>query len=137
MPGTLILGYGNPLRADDGLGRRVAEQLGGMSVHQLAPELAETISQADIVIFVDAVETGTPGEWNCTEVVPGESGGRLFTHQVDPSTLLEAARVLYGHAPRGWLFTVAGECFDLREGLSASVTNALPAVIKAIRSKIV
>jgi hydrogenase maturation protease len=52
MPGTLIIGYGNPLREDDGVGWQVADQLlknseGSIKVltaHQLTPELAEPIS---------------------------------------------------------------------------------------------
>jgi len=133
MSGALILGYGNSLRADDGLGRRVAEELGGLSLHQLTPELAEPVSRAELVVFVDAAETGTPGEWRSVEVTPSESGGRLFTHHVDPASLLEAARVLYGRAPRAWLFTMTGESFDLHEGLSCTITNALPELIQAIR----
>lgn len=53
MARVLVLGYGNPLRSDDGLGWRVAVELfrANASVdvlvlpcHQLTPDLAETAS---------------------------------------------------------------------------------------------
>jgi hydrogenase maturation protease len=48
MPGTLLIGYGNPLRGDDGLGWQVADQVARdadksikvVATHQLTPELA-------------------------------------------------------------------------------------------------
>ena len=63
----LVIGYGNTLRSDDGAGQRVAEKIGqwelpgvgALAVHQLTPELAENIAQADAVIFVDAVATNS------------------------------------------------------------------------------
>ena len=58
----LVIGYGNTLRGDDGVGPRVAEAVAAMALpgvrtlgcHQLAPEHAEAISRADRVVFVDA-----------------------------------------------------------------------------------
>lgn len=134
MPGALIIGYGNPLRGDDGLGPRAADLLGGMVLHQLNPELAEPISRAGLVIFIDAAETGRPGEWTCVEVRPAPSAERLFTHHLDPGALLAAARALYGRAPRALLFTMAGESFDLGEELSPAVAAALPELVKAIKA---
>src|SRR5271169_1528567 len=54
-PRTLIIGYGNPLRSDDGFGwhagRLLAQSLADqdakiITCHQLTPELAETLSQS-------------------------------------------------------------------------------------------
>src|SRR5215472_4005839 len=78
MPRVLIIGYGNPLRADDGVGWRMACRLGELvrdepfevlAVHQLTPELAEPISRAELVIFVDASHNGLPGSWKCERLV--------------------------------------------------------------------
>ena len=57
----LIIGYGNTLRGDDGVGYKIAEiieqwninNITSLAVHQLTPDLAENIAQADTVIFVD------------------------------------------------------------------------------------
>ena len=79
MPRTLIIGYGNPLRGDDGLGWQVASELAKcvdalisvVAVHQLTPELAEPVSDADLVIFVDSSCDGEPGSWR---VAAGAAG---------------------------------------------------------------
>ena len=58
----LVIGYGNTLRSDDGVGAKVAAAVAELALpgvvalvlHQLTPELAETISEARAVVFVDA-----------------------------------------------------------------------------------
>ena len=85
---TLVIGYGNELRQDDGVGPRAAllmARLGlqAMAVHQLTPELVERISQVEQVVFVDAGmdatsssstsrRTGSPDE-----VVVGTAGDQF------------------------------------------------------------
>ena len=70
MAGVLVIGVGNPLRGDDGLGWHAAEHLRERlvelhatvtSCHQLIPELAEPVSRAERVIFIDARVGPTPG----------------------------------------------------------------------------
>lgn len=59
---TLVIGFGNTLRGDDGVGPLVAEQVDtwnlrnvrSLSVHQLTPELAADIAQVETVFFIDA-----------------------------------------------------------------------------------
>jgi len=73
LPGfrPLVVGYGNTLRGDDGVGPRVAELLAAdprlagavvLARHQLTPELAADIAEAALVVFIDASENGKPGE---------------------------------------------------------------------------
>ena len=58
----LVIGYGNTLRGDDGVGPRAAEAIATLALPGvralvcplLTPELAEAVSQAGVVIFVDA-----------------------------------------------------------------------------------
>lgn len=135
----LIVGYGNPLRADDGLGWRAAERLREtappdtrvLTAHQLTPELAEDASRAELVIFIDAEEGGEPGSWRREEVVP-DAAGQPFTHHVTPASLVAAAADLYGRAPRALLYTMAGESFEFREGLSPRVAAALPEMLEDV-----
>ena len=66
----LIIGIGNPLRSDDGLGWVVAEQLSHgcdlvcdiHTVHQLTPELAQWMAAVNLVVMIDASYEGEPGE---------------------------------------------------------------------------
>lgn len=141
MHRVLIIGYGNPLRADDGLGWRAAEQLREglpadmeiLTVHQLTPELAEDASRAELVVFIDAGEGGAPGSWKREEVAP-DSGRQPFTHHVTPASLVSAAGALYGRAPRAVLFSMAGESFAFGEGLSPRVAAALPGMLEEVKA---
>jgi hydrogenase maturation protease len=83
---VLVVGYGNPLRGDDGVGPEVVERLwtdddGTLGPrraafawsHQLTPEMAVDVSQACYVVFVDAASDGlAPG---CISVRPLEPAG--------------------------------------------------------------
>ena len=136
---TLVIGYGNPLRSDDGVGQVVAEAIAArahagsgvsaIAAHQLLPEHAEAISGADRVIFVDAEAGGTPGEIRVRELAADTEGSAGLIHDFTPGTLLAYADLLYGHAPPAVLVTVSGFSFDHGEGLSAQMTAVLPAVI--------
>jgi hydrogenase maturation protease len=128
---TLVIGYGNPLRGDDGAGPFVAEHLGAGAIacHQLTPELAEPISQARRVIFVDA-HAGVPaGRIAIQAVVPRVSSG---IHRFDPETLLAWSQRLYGRAPEALLIGIGAESFDVREGLSPGTHRAARAALRTI-----
>jgi hydrogenase maturation protease len=138
---TLVLGYGNPLRGDDGVGwqaailvaRELEETVEVLARHQLTPELAETLSQMDRVIFIDAACEGTPGEVCCRQLACQWGGGQSFTHHVAPADLLATAQALYGHAPEGYLVTVNGASFGYTEALSPVVSAALPQVLAQVK----
>ncbi|MBI1296634.1 hydrogenase maturation protease [bacterium] len=139
---TLIVAYGNPLRGDDGVGwqaaillaRELKDQVQVLTRHQLTPELAETLSEASRVIFIDAAAQGPAGEVHCRAVErTGELAAQPFTHHVAPADLLTAAHTLYGHAPTGYLITVNGGSFGYTETLSPAVEAALPGVLTQVR----
>ncbi len=134
MARILILGYGNPLRSDDGLGWRAAEDLARRfspdeveirTCHQLLPELVVPVSQADTTFFIDARQDGEPGEVRCEPVVP-QSASLRFSHQLSPAAILAWSQELYGRSPRAFAVSVCGHCFDLGETLSPVVTASLP-----------
>lgn len=139
---VLLLAYGNPLRRDDGVGWVIGERLAEMLaedvadvrvLHQLTPELAEPISRAGVVIFVDAAEADEPGAIGWVEIQPGTFTAQPFTHQVDPAALLAGAKELFGHAPPAHLLTVTGADFGYGEGLSPAVANAVGQAIGQIQ----
>jgi len=141
----LVIGYGNPLRADDGLGWIVAQRLktalGGdrhwsdvvvLAEHQLTPELAEPISRAQIVIFVDAREGDRPGRVECRVVARSGNGALAFSHDVDPPSLMQLARLLSGHSPSAVVVSVDGEQFGYGTDLSPEVQAAVPDVVRCV-----
>lgn len=136
MPRVLIIAYGNPLRSDDGVAWRAAGLLEGrfpaadveiLRLHQLAPELAETLRRCQAAIFVDAAARGlgAPGEIRFEEIRQ-PAGEARFSHQLSPDAVVALARQLYGAAPRAFAVTLAGENFDHGEQLSPVVAEALP-----------
>lgn len=140
--GIVVIAYGNSLRGDDGVAWRAADQLkkkfasADISVlqqHQLVPELAERISRARAVIFVDAADAqaaGThTGEIRIDEIEIREidrSTRSPFHHQLSPGSLLALAEMLYGSGPRAFVATLTGEDFSPGERLSPLVERALP-----------
>lgn len=144
MARVLILGYGNPLRSDDSLGWQVAVQLFRsnksadveiLPCHQLTPELAETISRADTVLFIDCAKGGVPGEFRCEEI-PWQTGSISFTHDLSPMALLDLASQLFGACPRAFLLTICGECFATGEALSPAVNRQIPELKERVRELI-
>lgn len=142
MSSKLIIGYGNPLRSDDGVGWHAAEALADqlpntefevVQSHQLMPEWAEKISRSEFVIFVDATRGGRPGEWTCKGIhkkVPA----RAFSHAASPEGLLALAQGVYGAVPPAYLFVMCGETFEHGDRLSQTVAERLPSFVAAIRS---
>lgn len=141
----LIIGYGNRLRGDDGAGLFAAEELRRRShdhwvevifCQQLMPELAEKLSKASLAIFIDASVRDPGGAVVCHRLhaldddQPGKPAA--VTHFFSPAALLATASRLYGRAPQAYAFTVGGEFFGFREGLSDEVEHAMPELIDRV-----
>jgi hydrogenase maturation protease len=143
MSRVLVLACGNALRGDDGVALHIASCVNGVCgpdilVHtdqQWAPELAQPISQAEMVVFLDASASMSPGEIDCRELPIGHGSVKSLAHQISPEALLALAHDLYGsHPARAYLLTVGGASFDLKEGLSESVSHAIPHAIERIKT---
>lgn len=138
---TLIIGYGNPLRSDDGFGWHVsgslAQALEGqdievMTCHQLTPELAETLSRCRRAVFIDADAEGKPGAVHSRAIHPQAHASSWFTHTCTPSGLLASAKQLYGHHPEAIVITVSAQSFEFGDVLSPIVASALPKVVEQV-----
>jgi len=136
MTRILIIGVGNTLRQDDGIGVVAAQELNKTLQHsdvqilvrqQLTPELAQNMSEAEKVIIIDAEQGKTPGEVTERRIRPKQA--QVLTHDVDPAGLLAYSRELYGKCPETIVITVAGRSFDFGENLSVAVARALPEII--------
>ncbi|MDF1518936.1 MAG: hydrogenase maturation protease [Brevefilum sp.] len=137
---TLIIGYGNADRQDDGAGwhivRNLAERLGlsvsddpGASIEiehdlvdlifdlQIYPELAETISQYKRVCFVDAHTSDIPEEISWVVLSPEYEKSPL-THHMSPRTVLSIAKTVYDKVPEAILVSVRGFKFQFERELS-------------------
>jgi hydrogenase maturation protease len=146
MPRVLIIAYGNPLRGDDGIAWRAADLLEEkfarseveiLRTHQLTPEVAESATRVEAVIFVDAAFadgiTAQPGEIREASIVPTKETPS-FSHHLSPGAVIALARDLYGVSPRASCVTLAGQSFDHGESLSPAVAAALPAFVVRIEA---
>lgn len=149
VPRILIVGYGNPLRCDDGIGWRAAEaleekfsaeQVEILGLHQLAPELAHAVAERKLVLFIDAacaehIRNSHPGEIRIRELSSEETHERQpgqFSHVYSPGKVLALARDLYHARPKAWVITIAGENFGYGECLSPPVAHALPELMEKL-----
>jgi hydrogenase maturation protease len=122
---VVVIGYGNELRGDDGIGPQLAAEIDGrnwpgvrvVAVAQLMPELATILADARRAIFIDACLPAAGEPVRVRRLEAGASGSAL-THTGSPERLLGLALALYGNAPEAWLVTVMGCDFGLREQLS-------------------
>lgn len=133
----LVIGYGNTLRGDDGVGPRVAEAVGAWKLpgvrtlicQQLSPEHAAPIALADTVVFVDAA-VDAPHEVRLRRLEPGGTS-QLMAHAADPRTMLALSRDVFGHVPRAWWLTIPAERMDFNEELTPSAEEGcLEALVK-------
>ncbi len=137
---TLVIGYGNADRQDDGVGwhilKNIAERVGVsvpddpgaaievesetvdlMFILQIYPELAETISHYERICFVDAHTADIPEEISWIELAPEYEKSPL-THHMSPRTVLSIAATIYDHVPESILVSVRGFHFEFERELS-------------------
>ncbi|NQU11798.1 hydrogenase maturation protease [bacterium] len=136
---TLVIGYGNDSRNDDGAGWYVgraltARALPGLTIEtafQLEVDSAELVHGYDLVIFVDAAVPEAPAPWTRTEVRPGFRS-HAVAHFLTPADVLGLCQSLYGPPPRGVLFSIRGQDFDFGERLSPATETAADEVVEEI-----
>lgn len=147
---VLIVAYGNPLRCDDGIAWRAANALEGkfpqseveiLQQHELTPELAETASLFERVIFMDAatVPSSLPGEIRVEELrsEATDAGEHTrFLHALSPQTIVGLAQTLYGVKLEAILVTVTAQNFDHGDALSPAAAAALPVLVERVESMV-
>ena len=136
--GVLVVGYGNPLRSDDGLGWHAAERLArdprlaGTDVrwqHQLTPELAYDFSRVRLVVLIDVSVEQAPGEISVRRL--DDTSAKVeatSTHHTDPAALVALARDLWGAAPEVFIVGVGAESLEVGESLTPTVEAAIPGI---------
>jgi hydrogenase maturation protease len=140
VPNVVILGYGNPLRGDDAVGWLAATELRSrltdcdvrvVATHQLNPEHAELLAEADLAVFIDASAETPAGTLTQTQIYPAQDGARPYTHHLTPETLLACAREFYGASPEAVLFAVGGRNFSYGK-MSQAVVELFPFLLEEV-----
>ncbi len=141
MPRAIVFAYGNTLRSDDGVGWRIGEMLEHVAPpdvqvclsHQLTPDQAADIGDAQLVVFVDArlVEQGDTGGVDVSEIV--SSSAPADTHRLSPGEVLWLAWTLFGATPRAYLVTAPAFSLEIGEELSPRTAELVPHAVSAIK----
>ncbi len=139
--GVLVVGYGNVLRGDDGVGWAVVACLSGdprfhglevRAQHQLTPELALDASRAALVILVDGSVGQAPGAVEVRRLDPAHAAGTAWTHHLEPDSLVALASELWGVSPTVLVVSVGVASLETGDPLSPAVEAAVPRAVDAI-----
>jgi len=151
---TLIIGYGNVDRQDDGVAWHVIQgvilALGFTAplemedenpisfgntdflfLLQLTPELSETLTRYDRVCFVDAHTGSVPEDVHFEHLQPGYQHSP-FTHHLTPNSLLAMTESIYQKVPDAILISVRGFEFGFSQDLSDSTAALAPQAVELI-----
>ncbi|MBN1558065.1 MAG: hydrogenase maturation protease [Lentisphaerae bacterium] len=137
---TLVIGFGNPGRLDDGLGPAAAAALeadppAGVTVesdYQLTVEDAHAVAGHDVTVFVDADAAG-PEPFGWSRVAPRTATG-FSSHGVEPADVVGLARDLFGSRAGAYLLGIRGYRFDgFGETLSPPARRNLDAAVAFLR----
>jgi len=151
---SLIIGYGNLDRHDDGVAyyivNTVRQRLGqqpltpdddgladlgrqtdSIFVHQLALEMVDIVAAYDRLVFVDAHIEAMRSRICCRRILPENKPG-LLLHHLHPAALVYAAGILFNHGPRSYLVSVRGHNFDFQRGLSPAAFRSVAAAANLV-----
>jgi hydrogenase maturation protease len=156
MPNTLIIGFGNMDRADDGVAFAVVNALryrlgqqalpedetgldalgspvDSVFLLQLTPDLMDEMGRYERIVFVDAHVDENMDDLHCGPVLP-EQATLTFTHHMSPEMLLALLKVLHAREPAGYLVSIRGHDFDFHRRLSPETASQVePAVERILR----
>lgn len=132
---VFVVGVGNLLRCDDGVGPLIAEEIAkknisGVSVitaQLLNIELLEDTIGYEKVLIIDASAVGMGVVLKKIEC-PGDSA-QASSHHLSPEFLLAMAQELYETDLNLYVCCVRGQNFDVGSTLSASVKELIPQAI--------
>jgi hydrogenase maturation protease len=135
----LVIGYGNELRSDDGVGPKTAAAVAEWNLpgvrtlicHQLTPELAVPIAASECVIFIDAA-VGSRRSVDLCELKPA-GPDQVMAHAADPQLVLRLAKEIFGRSPIAFWITIPVENLAFGEDLSTRARDGSREALGRIR----
>jgi len=150
-PKTLIIGLGNPILGDDGVGWRVAEEVAKFISDQREVEvdcvsvgglsLMECMTGFKRVILIDAIYTGQCAEGtvqrsDLSDLPDLTSGHSASAHDTSLRTALKVGRSMNVTLPDDEAVTIiaveAKNVYDFTQELSAAVAAAVPQAVQSV-----
>ena len=146
---VLVLGVGNILLSDEGVGVRVVEALqdryvipdgidvvdGGTS----GMDMLDIIGGRDHVILIDAMKTGGPPATIvrlCGDEVPAFFGLKISPHQLGLSDVLAALKILECEPANMTLIGIEPADLDLGLELSPTIAGKLDDLVQMVASEL-
>ena len=145
---TLVVGLGNPILGDDGVGWRVAERLSeeladsSVEVDCLALgglSLMERLIGYDRAIIIDAIQTeggviGTVSQVDLQAMPDLTTGHTTAVHDTSFHSALKLGRQMGAELPESIQFVTieAAEVFDFSEELTTAVKTAVPRAVECV-----
>ncbi len=148
---TLVLGIGNPILSDDGVGIRVAQEVGKKlddpqitvsETSEAGLSLLDSIVDYDKVIIIDAIQTEKGQAGQIYRMGPEDfSLTKHFSspHQINLATSLELGNVLNLAMPQKIaIFAIeAKDITTFSEKCTPEVEQAIPEVVKMVLEELV
>lgn len=144
----VVLGVGNILLKDEGVGVRVIEELDKLDLPSnvevvdggtLGLNLLPVIEKADLLIVVDVVEanseSGTIFRFEPSDIDISSGEGKMSLHQV---TLLEVLKLaaMMGKNPRTVIFGIEPKEIDWGDSLSDEIKEKVPTLVNLVLEEI-
>jgi hydrogenase maturation protease len=148
---TLVIGLGNPILGDDGVGWRVAEEVAKKTMHRSEVEvdcaslgglsLMERLTGATRVILIDAICTGkepigTVRQFPLSDLPDLTAGHTASTHDTSLHNALNVGRSMDIPLPEDENIIIvaieAEKVYDFSQEFSPAVAAAVPQTIKAV-----
>lgn len=153
---TLILGFGNPDRQDDGVAWHVLRELmvsyglpkpetldiddyqKEKDIHfvfqlQLLPEIADDLNKYDRAVFIDAHTGSVPLNVNVTDVKP-EFQNSPLTHHLTANSLLAITQKIHNSYPMAVLVSIRGYDFAFSQELSSQTQELVGIAVTTIQN---
>lgn len=139
-----IVGIGNPLRSEDGIGAYVCELINAkhlpgvhtITTQQLDTSMIEELTGFDAVIFVDAAVN--TGKISLILISEGSTVTQPLSHHINAVLFAKLAQQLYATATQFYLCTIPATNFELGKKLSvkakSNATKAAALLIARITS---
>jgi hydrogenase maturation protease len=143
-PKIIILGVGNLLLSDEGVGVHVANELMKMD---LSPEISvieggtdgfrllNIITEADRLIIIDAVKGDAPPgsiyRFDIGEVQNSPSGFKTSVHQIGILEVLDLSGLI-GKTPHTTVIGIEPKCLEMGMDLSPEIKAKIPRIIELI-----
>ncbi len=134
----LVIGVGNPLRSDDGVGPHIAHKIKEKNipgvkvkvVHQLNIELLEEVGEYEKILLIDASFLGQGLVFKKVQASEHEHGSS--SHHLSPELFWALAKKLYHKNLNLYLCAIRGRSFAMSEQLSPEVQLMVPKALDEI-----